>query len=153
MKRCTKCKEFKPYEEFNKDSSRGDGLDYKCKLCKSLLYQSNRDDILKKRSIYYQENREYILSFQKEWGKRNPHKINQQAAKRRAWKKKQTPDLTKSQEEYIDYLYWLARDLRAITGEDYHVDHIYPLSKGGLHHPDNLQILPSDLNLKKGSKV
>ena len=33
----------------------------------------------------------------------------------------------------------------------YHVDHIKPLSKGGLHHEDNLQILLAKDNLRKGA--
>tara|TARA_B100000161_G_C33498883_1_gene390669 strand:+ start:350 stop:973 length:624 start_codon:yes stop_codon:yes gene_type:complete len=35
----------------------------------------------------------------------------------------------------------------------YHVDHIIPLSKGGKHHPDNLQIILATQNLQKGSKI
>tara|TARA_B100000287_G_C20525872_1_gene738825 strand:+ start:141 stop:785 length:645 start_codon:yes stop_codon:yes gene_type:complete len=35
----------------------------------------------------------------------------------------------------------------------YHVDHIIPLSRGGAHHPNNLQILKAEENLKKGSKI
>ena len=35
----------------------------------------------------------------------------------------------------------------------YHVDHIKPLSKGGLHHQDNLQILTATENLRKGAKI
>lgn len=33
--------------------------------------------------------------------------------------------------------------------EGYHVDHIIPLSKGGLHYPDNLQYLPAVINMRK----
>jgi hypothetical protein len=33
--------------------------------------------------------------------------------------------------------------------EGYHVDHVMPLSKGGEHHPNNLQYLPAIINLKK----
>ena len=33
-----------------------------------------------------------------------------------------------------------------------HVDHIQPLSQGGKHHPDNLQILTAEENLRKGAK-
>jgi len=40
-----------------------------------------------------------------------------------------------------------------MTGIQHHVDHIIPLSKGGLHHPDNLQILTAEENLKKGAKL
>ena len=34
----------------------------------------------------------------------------------------------------------------------FHVDHIIPVSKGGKHHPDNLQILTAFDNLSKGAK-
>lgn len=37
-------------------------------------------------------------------------------------------------------------------GRKLHVDHIIPLSKGGVHHEDNLQILPIGLNMRKGAK-
>lgn len=33
------------------------------------------------------------------------------------------------------------------------VDHIIPISKGGLHHQDNLQYLPRKLNRQKGNKL
>ena len=52
---------------------------------------------------------------------------NSRAAQKRALKLNQSPELTETEQ-----------------------DHIRPLSKGGLHHPDNLQILDSKLNdLKK----
>ena len=35
----------------------------------------------------------------------------------------------------------------------FEVDHIIPLSKGGLHHQDNLQYLPKDINRKKSNKM
>lgn len=35
----------------------------------------------------------------------------------------------------------------------YDVDHIIPLSKGGQHHQDNLQYLPSSLNSSKHNKI
>lgn len=34
----------------------------------------------------------------------------------------------------------------------YHLDHIYPISKGGTHTPDNVQILCPACNLKKNAK-
>lgn len=33
------------------------------------------------------------------------------------------------------------------------VDHIIPISKGGLHHQDNLQYLPWQTNRRKGNKL
>ena len=37
--------------------------------------------------------------------------------------------------------------------EGYEVDHIVPISKGGLHHQDNLQYLPWLENRRKGNKL
>tara|TARA_R110000764_G_C10815989_1_gene360967 strand:+ start:372 stop:569 length:198 start_codon:yes stop_codon:yes gene_type:complete len=35
----------------------------------------------------------------------------------------------------------------------YEVDHIIPISKGGLHHQDNLQYLTPDENKRKSNKL
>lgn len=35
----------------------------------------------------------------------------------------------------------------------YHVDHIIPISKGGLEHQDNLQYLPASENIRKGARL
>ena len=68
-------------------------------------------------------------------------------AKRRAIKLNQTPKLTEIEQNKIRFIYKLAA-----TMADVNVDHYQPLSKGGLHHPDNLQILDTKLNLEKKDK-
>jgi hypothetical protein len=88
-----------------------------------------------------------------EWKLKNPHKVRAANAKRRAMKLDQTPKLTSDEKQLVDDLYWLAKDLQAVSGEEYHVDHIIPLAKGGLHHPDNLQVLPAYINLSKSDKI
>ena len=67
-----------------------------------------------------------------------------------------TPNwLTPEQRKEIADIYEHMRDCRAVTGEEYHVDHIVPL-KGknvcGLHVPWNLQVLPSDVNVSKSNR-
>lgn len=37
--------------------------------------------------------------------------------------------------------------------EGYEVDHIHPISKGGLHEPSNLQYLTRSENARKGNKI
>lgn len=67
------------------------------------------------------------------------------AARRRARLKKLSPALTPEEENRLNEIY-------KTCPKGYEVDHIMPLAKGGLHHPDNLQILPMIENRKKGSK-
>jgi 5-methylcytosine-specific restriction endonuclease McrA len=115
--------------------------------------RENKDKIREARATKYSENSEQIKTAVYEYRKQNPHMVTKWNAARRARVRDLTPELTKEQQEQIDYLYWLAKDLRAVSGEEYHVDHIFPLAKGGLHEPSNLQILPKDLNLQKSTKV
>lgn len=61
-------------------------------------------------------------------------------------------DLTKSERKAIVGIYEKCRSMSEETGIPHHVDHIKPLSKGGRHHPSNLQIITADENLRKGAK-
>ena len=87
-----------------------------------------------------------------QWGKENPERVRlfkvQSEARRRA---------RKCGTEVVDCprvaaKYFIAAWLRSM-GDDVHVDHIIPLSRGGTHTADNLQILPAVDNLRKGTKV
>ncbi len=40
--------------------------------------------------------------------------------------------------------------LESETGVTHHIDHIKPLCEGGLHVPENLQVIPAKVNLLKG---
>ena len=77
---------------------------------------------------------------------------NMKEAKRRALKLNQTPVNTSLKE--IHSIYKICSDMNKLAGKaSFHVDHIIPLSKGGLHHEDNLQILSAKDNLSKASKI
>ena len=45
------------------------------------------------------------------------------------------------------------KDIYCGCPEGYQVDHIIPVSKGGLHHQDNLQYLTARENQQKGNKL
>jgi 5-methylcytosine-specific restriction endonuclease McrA len=66
----------------------------------------------------------------------------------------QTPNLNQQEKAQIQNIYE-ERDRRnqAAGFIMYHVDHIIPLAKGGLHHPENLQLVTASENVRKGSKI
>jgi hypothetical protein len=65
----------------------------------------------------------------------------------RARKYSQTP--LNADKAIIGKYYQRAEELGKLTGVKYHVDHIKPLNKGGLHHQDNIQVIPEYDNCSK----
>jgi 5-methylcytosine-specific restriction endonuclease McrA len=86
-----------------------------------------------------------------QWG-RYPEKNNARAAKRRALVKNQTLNLTEDQVKEIWTIYKECSRISIETGIPHEVDHIFPICKGGMHHPDNFQILTMKENRKKSGK-
>lgn len=89
---------------------------------------------------------------QKQWlDPDKAHIRNARAAKRRAKKRNQTPD--DADFEKIKLIYEECKRISEETGIPHEVDHIIPISKGGLHHQDNLQIISMKENRMKGAKL
>jgi hypothetical protein len=84
------------------------------------------------------------------WRQRYPEKQAAASAVKRARRLALTPALTTLEAESIREIYRMARQLTKITGKQYHVDHVYPLARGGLHHPANLQVMLGVENIRKG---
>ena len=92
-------------------------------------------------------------------GKKNPnwkHGLSetneyycQHSASRRAQKRVGKESLTLTDKLKIDIYYMLS----GYFGKSWEVDHVIPLSKGGKHHPDNLQIIPMEENRRKYNKI
>ena len=159
-KKCSSCGEVKVPSCYGKNKSKPDGLHDYCKPCKSSsaksLYERDSDRILASNKVWRDNNKDKIYDYTQCYYKANKSDFIARSAKRRAYKLKATPAwLTKEQAHEIQNFYWLAQDLRAVTGEEYHVDHIVPLNGKnicGLHVPWNLQVLPADINLSKGNR-
>lgn len=66
---CAKCKETKPRTDFSKDSSRTDGLQAYCKVCKSGADKKAKLNSTEELSLTQQRNRRRI--FELEWYRQN----------------------------------------------------------------------------------
>jgi RNA polymerase sigma factor (sigma-70 family) len=86
--------------------------------------------------------------YEKDWRRLHPSKHRLYLDRKRA----NTPKLTQDQKNNISAIYELARAKTLATGVSHHVDHILPVSKGGEHVPENLQVIPATENLKKSNK-
>jgi len=166
MKTCTRCKIEKPLPYFSPDKRLKDGAQSRCKSCFAELVklkrtedpQAHRDSIkrsverhyekkLARNSRYRKENPEKIKLWKKKDRHENKVRISADNAKRRSL-------LCGEVSADIKQLYALRDFYRAMSlGEAFHVDHIVPLSKNGLHVYENLQVIPAIDNLRKGANI
>jgi hypothetical protein len=134
------CGKLKPLSEFGNKKDAKDGKYYICKECRKKydkkLYENKKE--LRKKQV-------------SEWTKNNRDKRNFADAKRRAFKKGATPE--NANFEKIATFYKESKMLTEITGIPFHVDHVYPLSKGGLHHESNLRVITLKDNCEKGDRL
>jgi len=176
-KKCPTCREIKEMSCFFRDKSRSDGHEGVCKDCRKHArenylrtyysehkdkikstskknYIKNKDRVLERQKEYNLKNKEQIQkrnrAYSVKWRKNNKAKANSYTYNRRAKLANATSpsaDLGKIQE-----FYYLAEKMTKDSGVLYVVDHIEPLSKGGLHHQDNLQVITAIENLEKWNK-
>ncbi len=113
--------------------------------------ERNKHRILGYAAKWRSENREKSIESSLKWQSENPEAIrliwNRKSAKRKAIKLNRLhPD---HNFEIERAMYSKARELYKATGIRYDVDHVIPLSKGGWHHHDNLQVLDHNTNSSK----
>ena len=84
---------------------------------------------------------------------RTKEKQNNKIYRYRSKKFGEVPILTEEETQRILEIYKECARITEETGILHHVDHIHPISKGGKHHPDNLQILTAIENIRKGNKL
>jgi hypothetical protein len=83
MKKCSKCKVEKPFEEFCKQKIQKDGFYPSCKSCKKKHYEENKEKIAKGNKIYYEENKKIISEKSKKYRQNNKQILKEKAKKYR----------------------------------------------------------------------
>ena len=129
-------------DAFHKDSRQSSGRRPDCKAC--VKARSSDGRYLASAREWRNNNLELSRSTTTRWQRENRGRMLEYSAARRAKTRTNCPR--------VAALYAVAAALRA-DGWDVHVDHIVPLSKGGPHVFENLQILPAIENLRKGARV
>lgn len=170
VKRCAMCEETKPLAEFyaygytNNQGNRGTRYESRCMPCARA----------RRRGVVSADPARYAAE-SKAWRERNPGRSAERAREYRQTEhgravKAKLQRLRKARmrsgqgdNEAIRAIYAEAIRIEQVTakcpvfdipelGHRMHVDHIKPLSKGGEHHQDNLQIIPIGINMRKGVK-
>jgi len=81
LKRCSKCKQWKPLSKFGKHKDSKDGLRYWCKECEALYYQKchrkNKKQLNKRSREYYYANRERMIKQSREYYKSHRKQITE----------------------------------------------------------------------------
>ena len=116
----------------------------------ALSRQRERESAKRRRN----ENLQKFRERERKRARRSPESPQKQSARcalRRARKVSATPPLTALERARVQEFYDLAAARFAQTGDRWEVDHDVPLARGGLHHPDNLLLLPSKMNCAKGA--
>jgi len=119
------------------------------------FYQENKERILAEKREYRESNRQVIRDTQKVYrdSEKGRSKNAEEARERRALKKNCTIPLVGNERERLMLLEKTRRELSVETGREYHIDHILPLSRGGIHHPMNVRILDGTENISKQDKI
>lgn len=78
LKRCGKCEELKPHQEFSKCAQSKDGLQRRCKACAkacaAAIHAENPGLKKARAAAYYAANQADVLARTAEWRRRNPEK-------------------------------------------------------------------------------
>jgi len=130
------------YYEKNKDLVKQRAIEWKA---------NNKEAVKKSCTKYYKNNTDKCKKACKTYTDKNPHIPRSIKANYRAKKLSAThPDHNKAIELV---LFQTAQRVSKCLNIPHHVDHIFPLAKGGIHHHLNLQILPYSINLSKSDSL
>ena len=161
-KNCSKCKDWKPLERYNKSSSRWDGLKVTCMDCYTEYREKNKERMTEYNKKYWVETKEEQTEKHREWKDKNRDHINEYFKNKRKTDpnyqisdnlrsrlrkalKDQNVKKTQRTLDYIDCSIdflkgWLESKFKeGMTWENYgewHIDHIKPCSKFNLSNEE-----------------
>ena len=151
-KPCIKCGKEYALTDYHRTGPRnGNRRLSTCKHCVCEAKKEYRDKypdrIKKARDKHYRKNSAYIKAKRAFYRQHNKAKCNASQARRRS-REKPSDDACP---DTITKIYQFCSELNRRTNSEWDVDHVAPLAWGGLHHEDNLQVVPKAWNLRKAA--
>lgn len=151
MKICSQCKQLKQFFDFYKHPSIKDGHRSECKECSKKLDKPRNKN-------YYQDNIEIkkpiYREYRKFYRKKYPEKVREDY---RVYQARKNNQLGKVFPGIEKALFWFQNGKCLYCGcsirEKYHMDHMVPLSRGGLHCWTNVCLACPTCNLSKNDKT
>ena len=136
----------------------------------SWLKNDGRERAKLYRARWEKKNPEAKARHHKKWRESHPEKVKENSKRSYERSYTQNPEyyaekaanrrrnfrripLTLEERRKIQELMRQARLLSNQTGVPHEVDHIWPISRGGWHHPSNMRVTTKEENRKKGSKL
>ena len=153
---CRNCEKIKNAKLYKKDKKRitERNKQYKNKNIEKYKNRQknyrlkNKEKLSLQRKKYYNENKNKILNKGRKHRQDNPEYYYELTAYHRNLRRNATPVNVNRAELIIIY-----KKAKELFSHKVHVDHILPIMKGGLHVPENLQIIPEKYNLEKNVKL
>lgn len=170
QKRCSSCGEVKPVSAFHKSPRGLYGVHSQCINCRRTRrdsdeyrdqkreydrrrYESMRTEWNERTAAWYAANSERHKVLRDRWKAAHPELLREYD--RRRYERERV-----TSEGPIDYAFILDReDYRCylcgeeVDPENFHFDHVIPLSKGGPNTVDNIRVAHPKCNLRKGRKL
>jgi len=168
MKKCSKCRNLLKRSAFNKDKSRKDGLQNKCKQCQGHYYLKGRDRYLQVHTLYRETHREHRRRYQRKydvihreekrardqkWQRQNPERCRAKSHRRRAKIANLPYDLTSEEWQTILAEYNFSCAYCGETTENLQQEHVVPVAQGGGYTKDNIVPACSKCNFRKGNRT
>jgi 5-methylcytosine-specific restriction endonuclease McrA len=124
----------------------------------TIYYAHNRDRVLASQKQKYENNTEYRqqrVQSAIQWQKDNPDKVALRSIRRKMRKLNAFIEDVDRNTLYEMYggCCGICKEFIDLTQTGFHVDHVIPLSKGGMHGYINTQPAHPKCNLRKGSKL
>lgn len=177
MKRCARCRVEHLISDFVKNKTKRDGLHHTCKSCQSVYrlenrarllagkrawYLANREKVLRMSALnyelnklqirayqteYYKVNAQSIMKIKKDYRARNPEMVQRWNAIRRGLTSEHPGTSPRLRSILLGFPCY-------ICGKpSEHIDHIYPVSRGGIDEPQNVAPACAFCNLSKHDKT